>query len=887
VAATNTVTAKSRGKSKKVSIPVYRGIKDTWASQADRRFQGEGYWGVGTYYALDKRTAEDYATGDMTGAMQRWAFVTEYKFSGEVLELNSGELLDLDAKPYNPYSGTSLPANFPNKSAFLMVQGDDDYNPPEGGEQLLLTKKANVKLEPVQFWLYLKDEKESKKLAKLLGVTPNGVHRELGPFNISEAKKIEDIMKDALSRKAAAALASALEKNKTSFLPDKLVMLDGEFTGVDETRYLPLQFAFCKLELQNERYVEVGEPLVLYFKHDGRPENGFQKKFLTHIFDLCNKSDLTPAQGKELLHEWLGDWKGVVQPCGDCVPTDVAFLKHHGIMDRNDIVDDEQVPGTFHYEFYDLNAPKSLARHKKGEKYTVADLDEENIHDALVDCRNQTKELNSYLEVLLGDPVPVQSGTKPTSFPPTMTNKELALFWEQMAYGDWGALDEEQIQDAIDRVEYLYDDDTIWKLTKLKVADIDGHHDGHDASEEYINEYAKLKALGSDFPPLIVRPNEKKKTGKWETLDGQHRLFAAKKFGDQYIDAYVPEGGKVESVVVAAGTPVKISEIQEMLAKTNDHREDGELEQYAWTLEEVPLDKLYHHLFDWTPDQILPNEAFDGDKPDPKGYDHAKYAEYLKTKPDEGDEYYETYYDEYLSRKYSKLKTQAPPILVEKEADGRYRIDGGRHRARAAFLKGEKSIPAFVGVKKEKVKATAPMYFQVRTAKREHIYQNGIKAGINQPFIFYKEPKFDAGKDTYELSLEALKRLNTWETEEGNLMATSGEIKPREFSRVAPEDFGVKSSIAPKRRIKSAAEIGPEDLPEQVQPVVTDDGQLSEEQKQVVKTFERESLRAASFQDFQELLNRVLLEVQLTENFRPSVAGLLNEYRVGEGYVAL
>ena len=186
-----------------------------------------------------------------------------------------------------------------------------------------------------------------------------------------------------------------------SFLPERLVMVDCEMTGVDETKHKLLQAAFVKLAMANNLYQEAGEPLVLYFQHDGQPENEFHEKYLKPVFEKCNSSDLTPEQGREKLHEWMGDWLGEVEPTGDCVHTDLAFLKHAGVVQRNDIVDEKPVPGTFHYEAFELNPLKAFARTIKGEKYAVSGIDEEGVHDALVDCRNQTKELNSYVEILL------------------------------------------------------------------------------------------------------------------------------------------------------------------------------------------------------------------------------------------------------------------------------------------------------------------------------------------------------------------------------------------------------------------------------------------------------------------------------------------------------
>lgn len=196
------------------------------------------------------------------------------------------------------------------------------------------------------------------------------------------------------------------EAEPTEFLPDDLVMLDCEMTCVQPKRDDLLQVAMLKLKRNGYQYEVVGEPLVLYLKTDRKPETGFHKKYLAHIFELCNKSTTTPEMAKQRIESWLGDLRGRVTPTGDCVPTDVAFLLEKGLITAPDIVDDKPVPGTFHYEFADMNLPKAIARHKLRRKETDEEIgaDKENIHDALVDCQNQLLELNFYLKACLDNP---------------------------------------------------------------------------------------------------------------------------------------------------------------------------------------------------------------------------------------------------------------------------------------------------------------------------------------------------------------------------------------------------------------------------------------------------------------------------------------------------
>lgn len=186
-----------------------------------------------------------------------------------------------------------------------------------------------------------------------------------------------------------------------SFLPEYLIMTDCEMVGVCPGRDALLQVAMLKLKLVGKEYKVVGKPLVAYLNHQGQPERDFHKKFLVHVFKRCNRSDLTPAKLKEIIHTWLGDLKGKVMPTGDCISTDIDFLLTNQCIDRSDIAaNGNPIPGTFHYESFDLNPIKIIARHKAGEKVKPEVYPVE--HDALADCVNQTIELNHWIKLLLG-----------------------------------------------------------------------------------------------------------------------------------------------------------------------------------------------------------------------------------------------------------------------------------------------------------------------------------------------------------------------------------------------------------------------------------------------------------------------------------------------------
>lgn len=186
-----------------------------------------------------------------------------------------------------------------------------------------------------------------------------------------------------------------------AFLPELLVMVDCEMTGVRVDRDKLLQVAMLKLRLDPDKkcYLVDQTPLVEYLHYSGQPESNFQRQYLSHIFKKCNESALQSIELKNRIHAWLGHYKGSV-PCGDCVHFDIDFLAYNGCIDRPDIdKDGQEIPGTFHYSLFDIGPIKRLARQKAGSNIEAPrKLDAQ--HDALIDCYCQTEELNFYLAKL-------------------------------------------------------------------------------------------------------------------------------------------------------------------------------------------------------------------------------------------------------------------------------------------------------------------------------------------------------------------------------------------------------------------------------------------------------------------------------------------------------
>jgi oligoribonuclease len=178
-------------------------------------------------------------------------------------------------------------------------------------------------------------------------------------------------------------------------------MLDCEMSGLSPDTDDLLQVSAILLELDVDIQYKPIRSFNKYLHSKTVPSDDFQKKYLSEIMFECNNSAETSQSVATDLSDFLGAHVGKIQPCGDCVCTDVEFLYAKGIVTRSHFVDNKPILGTFHYEQFELNSIKALARQKVGSKFDKLLPLESGIHNALVDCRNQTQELNAFLKVLL------------------------------------------------------------------------------------------------------------------------------------------------------------------------------------------------------------------------------------------------------------------------------------------------------------------------------------------------------------------------------------------------------------------------------------------------------------------------------------------------------
>jgi oligoribonuclease len=205
---------------------------------------------------------------------------------------------------------------------------------------------------------------------------------------------------------AKARLLQANEEHPL-FMPERLIMLDCEMTGLDPKKDDVIQIAALKLEYVSGRYQVPADmnsedaEFNIFLHTDLAPISEFARKYMVDVYRKANESRIDYKMARALLDEWLGPWRGKVSPCGDCVPTDILFLYMKDVIDLSHYDGDTPVDGSMHYEYFDMNAIKAVARQKVGRKF---DRDVERLagdHDALIDCRNQLTEMNAIIEVLL------------------------------------------------------------------------------------------------------------------------------------------------------------------------------------------------------------------------------------------------------------------------------------------------------------------------------------------------------------------------------------------------------------------------------------------------------------------------------------------------------
>lgn len=732
----------------------------------------------------------------------------------------------------------------------------------------------------------------------------------------------------------------ATANTHTQFLPQNLVMVDCEMTGVREDRDHLLQAAFTMLEFQNGQYVETKEPLVLYMPYDGQPENKFQKQYLTHIFKKCNESTLTASEGKDLLHEWLGDLKGEVTPVGDCVPTDIAFLKAAGIIDRPDIDDNGPIPGTFHYEFFDLNAVKAFARQLKGEKFAISGLDEDNIHDALVDCRNQTVELNAFVNVLLP---PAKDGAEKTQSAAGDTpNWTTEILWDQINWQDSyqdlfpgfsedPAVDENDayytsrenaVEDAnniIGLFQAIPDPAPIYRVVGAKAAEhIDTEYPGEYWSfdRQSALRFGQRNVSGEKY---LMTAKVPKRAVDWDRTLSSYLSYSGIGDGESENELYIPIGNQKHikdlKIQKVAGNKQKVK-----AGWFDDRTEEIFSQGGCWDLA-LELEK------DGMEFAVL--EVIDDYDIDARDYPHAFAMDgevavdiFGRTKPEKLRSSWSSKLgkDAKILRGAEAKKATNPKSYPETRRLARKTIDEnrqfffGKNAVQSAATETAPSIKWLLE-KLEEVGFTEEDLGQISTGYVTGSIAQGREKPTSDLDIALISDLSDVSRaeELSENILNALGGSLRWGSRvldiqvwaEGDSRLQSYAKIPIEMNRetqlVRHARGGIIQSGAFKEmQIDALDPMGrflqqgtgipalpvsvTEDLPLELQPALAEGFRDAEK---IASLYGQAALRADTFQDFQALMDRIMLAEGYTEDIRLGLAGFLNGLRIDDGRESL
>ncbi len=730
----------------------------------------------------------------------------------------------------------------------------------------------------------------------------------------------------------------ATANTHTQFLPQNLIMVDCEMTGVREDRDHLLQAAFTMLDFQNGQYVETKEPLVLYMPYAGQPENDFQKKFLTHIFKKCNESTLTPEQGKEQLHAWLGELKGKVTPVGDCVPTDIAFLKAAGLVDRPDIDDDGPIPGTFHYEFFDLNSVKAFARQLKGEKFAISGLDEDNIHDALVDCRNQTIELNAFVNVLLS---PTENGAEKTQSAAGDTpNWTTEILWDQINWQDsyqdlfpgfseepevaendaYYTSRENAVEDAnniIGLFQAIPDPAPIYRVVGAKAAEhIDTEYPGEYWSfdRQSALRFGQRNVSGEKY---LMTAKVPKKAVDWDRTLSAYLSYSGIGDGESENELYIPIGNQKHikdlKIQKVAGSKQKVKagwfddRTEEIFSQGGCWDLALELEKDGMefaVIEDINYgEKDYPHAF-----------AMDGDR--------AVDIFGRTTLPK-------------IQAKWSKLLGREVRVLRGAEAKQAVNVKGHPETRRLARKTIEENPEFFFGKNRPVTSTTtetAPsIAWVLEMLERMHFTPEElgeIETGYVMGSIAKGKAKPDSDMDITLISntldssaaedlsntiLDVIEHSVKWNGRTLDIQVWSRNDPrlakyskiPLEMNRDVPLVRHAQGGIIeagafkemqidntdPLQRFWDAAPYPhtlpvqvTEDLPLELQPALAEGFR---DEDRLIGLYRKDAVRCDTFQDFQSLLDRIMLAEGYTEDLRSGLAGFLNILRTDDGRESL
>lgn len=176
--------------SKETEYDIFRGVKDVWPSQVSHRYEGDGIFGKGTYYALSENVAEEYANGGIgLTPYSRFALIFGYKVRAKnplkltpdiVQGLTSGStslrFKDGSAEQFGFPSSMSREqlssaARESGYDCIVFTSEDGMYNGIDGEEQMLIPKGSL--LQPKVVWMDVlfndEDDDLAEEIAEALG----------------------------------------------------------------------------------------------------------------------------------------------------------------------------------------------------------------------------------------------------------------------------------------------------------------------------------------------------------------------------------------------------------------------------------------------------------------------------------------------------------------------------------------------------------------------------------------------------------------------------------------------------------------------------------------------------------------------------------------------
>jgi hypothetical protein len=176
---------------------------------------------------------------------------------------------------------------------------------------------------------------------------------------------------------------------------------------------------------------------------------------------------------------------------------------------------------------------------------------------------------------------------------------------------------------------------------------------------------------------------------------------------------------KVQASTIVGSIPPK--EVFEYFWEMSDYEMQdeewnwGRIKGLKWDLGEVPLSKLVSWQGNWKPQNRL-------------------YGE-----------------DEKTATYYAEEESEIPPVIVKKDGS-RYLIIDGEHRSRAAFLRGDDKIQAYVG----SIKSITSDF---KTAKKKFLDQEIPTASIDEVFN-----RFRKLRDQHRIEKDTEKNIDYWAT---------------------------------------------------------------------------------------------------------------------------